>query len=479
MQAQYNRTQVGDERDAYGQAGYLWGSGMNQADLERTLFYQFRGRDGHYFLHDFMKYFGNRSYPGFTQDFEWREMGKTREGTTVTTVSATGSATITAKTGRTYVYHQPNEILNMTNGIQARVTAAVLDAGEEMLTLVKKDGTNWAAGQMVTGRVLGNSHNSWGEGTDQPLSRTWRPAPKANKYTIVKATSKFTGDALTTRMEFEAEGGTVWVYENQKNTVYEFFRDRENALMWSEESIAGAAVNETRGFVRDIEANASAVTTYTGAADEADIQAELLLFDVLADSDEHLLLAGRDLFFDAQRALKDYFLDGAVYYGEFNGRKNLAVGFGVKQYSFGNKILDLVQYRGFSDQDVTGAPPAGATATETNYRQFGLFLNLGRDGMASDMEGGGSVPFLSYKYKMEGGVDRSLVCGHLHGMTGMAHLYKAGGISSEADYAISQAMMMQNQVATPNDSEQFFMLSQIGARLVNVENAHGYMRAIG
>lgn len=473
--------QRGGELDAYGQAGYLWGSGMNAADLEASLFYALRRNDGNFFLHDLMLFQGARNTPGFQQDFEWREMGKTRQGTTVTTlVSGITTASVVVKTGRTFVYHQPNEVLNQTNGITAIVTAAVLDAGEEQLTLAKRDGTVWATGEIAVGRNLGNSHNAWGEKTGQPDARTWRPASKMNKYTIVKATADFSGDALTTKAEIELPGGSAWVYENQKITCYEFFRDRENALMLAEESPAGAAVNQGRGIVRDIEANSTAFTTYTGAADEADLQAQMLLFNVLSAGNEFILAAGQDLFYDTQRALKDYFLDGSVMYGNFAARKNLAVGFGISQYKFGSKLVDLMEYRGFNDVDVMGATPAGASATETDYKKFGLFLNMG-DSQMTDFETGSTIPYFSIKYKALNGVDRSLVTGQLKGMTGLAHTYNGGGlnVSEKPDLGITSALMGGNQVATDIDGEKFFMLSQMGPRLMGVAYNHGYMRAIG
>ena len=476
--AQQGTIRVGAELDAFQNDDYLWSSGLNERDFEALVLYKFKGKDGHYFLHTFMRWFGARSFAGYQQDHEWFEQGKTRNGTTaVTIVSGVGTDTLVFESDRTEAYHQVNEVLNTTNGVQVYITLVDDTSGTEQISVKKVDATVFAAGDIQAGQFLGHSHNNWGEKTGQPNGKRWRPTRYQNKYGIVKATAENSGDARTTKTELDLPGGAMtYVTENEYNTMLEFLVDRENMLAWSQESPVGDAITRPRGIFRDIEVNSTVNTTYVGNVTEADYQAQIIQFDSTVDHKEFTAFAGQTFWFDTQNALKDYFLDGGVQYGQFATNRSLAVGIGVNQYKFGNHIINFVPYRGLDNTDVTGIPIAGATATDTDYKNLAFFINMGDDA-GFDREGRSRIPYLSYKYKALGNVNRSLVVGFEKGMTGLGSSIRNAGI--EIPQKELAALGLGNQVSNDLDCDRFYLLSQISPRLACVDTAHGFMRAIG
>lgn len=474
--AQEGTLRVGQNRVDHEQAGNLWGSGVSARDFEKVMFWKYRTKLGRYFMSVFMLYFAARAYPGHQVDYEWREMGKTRQDSLVTALGATGSATITFNTTRTEQYVLVGDVLRSSTGMTFQVTNVDVSGGTEVVTVVKTVGGNFAVGNLTNNQRLGYSHNIFGEGTGQPGGRKWRPVIKSNKMGILKSTSENTGDARTTRAEIDLGGGgdPVWISVDEQITVDEHFISRENMVMFAEESVTGASPISPRGIERDILANATASTTYAGAVDEADLQAQLLLFNVINDNDEFTILAGQKFIYDTVLALADYYNDGAVNYGSFSANKEMAVGMGISQYRFGSKTMNFVEYKGFNDRDVTGTPLAGPTVTDIDYRNFGLILNMGESG--GDGEGL-TIPYLSYKYKVLNGVDRRLVAGFYSGMTGLENSLKDAGLTGASLNTTMSEIAMAHKVSHDGDSEKFFLLSQIGPRLVGVDTAHGWMRA--
>lgn len=479
MTAQYNQNRVAQEQDSHGQAGYLWSSGLSQEDQLKMIFfrYQAKGMGVHFFMQVFLQFFGNRFKPVAQQDYSWFEMDKLRVGTTVDAIDTGLPANpIIIDTARTFEYHVVGEVLQATNGWSARITNVDASGGTEKITLQKLDGTNFTATDIVAGQELGLSTTLFGEGSSAPKGKTWRPEERWNNLQTSRRTSENTGDARTTesRVSLSQGANPLWVEANEDITLGEHLRDIENGLMFGRGGTGTNAdtIKETLGILRDIEANSDTVQNYAGSLDEADIQAWFRAQNLVDNNDEFLSLAGSDAYFDFQDALRDFFLDGGVRYGDFGSKEGLSVGLNVQQYQYGSKVMNLKQYKGFNDSDVTGVPPAGPTATHTDYKKFVLMLNMGTPDFYKGQDA--SHELMCYRYKSYKGVNRLLVANHLPGMTGMDSYIKANGLN---DISGDLKTLAKGMVATGDDKDQFFVLSQYGAQLVNTKTKHGYMRA--
>lgn len=478
INAQAGVTAAIDERVAHQQDGHLWSSGLNEGEIYRTLFLKFRSKElgNRYFLDTFFRFFMKYSEERVgSSAFEWFEQGKIRFGSVITNTPADGANTTVITTARTTPYCLEGDVLQTTSGIQMRVEAdAVLNGGFEEFTVKKLDGTNWAVGELVTNQALGYVSTAFGEGTDQPNGRRWRPERKSNKLTITKTTSANTGDARTERAEVQIGGRTVWVDFNELATAEEHYRNINNNYFWSRPTPDAASEMQGEGILPTIEREASANTTWNGAVTEAAFQDIARQFDVLNDTDEFLVLAGTTVYHDLAVAMQPYHQDGSVIYGQFGAKKEQLFGLNVKQYSFQDKVFNIKAYKGLNDTDVTGTPPGGTpTATARDYKNYMLFINTG-NAMAGSLNNMKDEPYIRFKYKSLHGVDRKLVLGTLRGMTGLTN--GRGAVSNEMQDI--RSLVQSNPVATGLDMDRFFMLSQIGVCTVAADVAHGWGAAV-
>lgn len=475
----------------YNQDGYLFASGFLERHFENLIHYRFRGQNGdNFFLHTLFKQFDQRRFQIGGKYMQWRVQGKMRNALVVDTggVGTTGGATlsVTFQAGAQTV--QKDDVLVVPNASKL-LNLIVTDASGWPTVVVKKvDGTNFAAGDVSVGDSLAFSHNSFGEGTGQPKGREWTPEEFSAGMGIVKSSCKFTGDAMTEMTEFALPNGErTWMYHNQYNTMMEHYRSVQNMLFNSERNDdETAAPQSPGGILNTIMANPATAETYTGAANETPLKQSLLNMNTLNEDEEFLLLCGQDLFYDLQDSLSAlYHTDGAVNYGTFGQNAALAAGQRVVTYMIGNKTLHLKHFRHFDNADDLGAPAGGASATSTDFSKFGLLINMGTDrgatavnAMANGLGGVQGLPKIFYFSKMHNGIDRSLVVGHLPGMTGMQQSVGAQLMnSSNAEVLMSAAL--QNMVSTDIDEDQFFALTQAGVGLVDPDYNHGTIRAVG
>lgn len=485
QQAQYNRVVVGAELDANQQDGSLWASGLTAQELAYTIARKWQDRDK-WFMAGFLENMPGRSFSVASQEHGWYEMGNTRRG--VALQEPTGgfvlnAANLVAETANASQYYQVNDVLNFPKkgAFQAKVVAVDMTGpgATEKLTLAKIDGTNWIAGDVADNDFVGYAFNAYPEKSGQPNGRTYRPEYYSNKLTITKATTEYSGDALTQRIQIFPES---YVKFNEHETVKEFCINKENVLMWSQESPAGANSLQSRGMVHDILDNSQVETQYTGAAVEADLQTTIRNLSSLNPSYEYMLLAGSELYYDTTAALKEYVVDGGVLYGSVGDiQQELAVGYKIGQYQFGTHTISLKHYRGFDDTNVTGT--TAASATDIDFKSFGLFLNMMMQGGVTDggngPGSGNSIPYVSYAYKSMGGVDRSMVVGFLQGMTGLNNNAGFGSALTDIQQMANMDQSVAQMVSSDLDCDRMFMLGQVGSRLVAVDTGHASIRKIG
>jgi hypothetical protein len=486
QQAQFNQTRAGRAEVNHGQDGHLWASGITEPEILAMLAIKFHNEFDRYFLYSFFRTMQGRSYPVANQDYGWYEQGRVRRGVTVVEPTAGftfGGASLVIETGNEAPRYLVGQVLNFTNngGYQARITATAMTgaAGTEALTLVKISGTNWTAGDVVDGQVVGHVFNAHAEGTGQPGSVTYRPEQYSNKLTRIKSTCKATGDAMTTKTWITDQ---TYLSVEEKLKFIEHIADIEHNLMFSRETPDGTPEMQGRGLFYDIIENSQAKTDYTGALSEGDLQAHIQTLMTLNPSYNYMQLCGSAYFMDAQRAFKEYVVQGGQLPSFAMPNSNLqgvGINLNVANYAFGGYQLALKHYRGFDDREVTGAPVSAASATDIDFSQLALTLNMDM-GAGTSVGGYGSeteVPYLSFAYKAMGDINRSLVVGLQKGMTGAGS--NSGYQIGDQSVANPQGVAAANVVSTDLDEDATYYLSQVGIRAIAVDTAHGLIRRVG
>lgn len=488
QQALQDKTRYGDILQGYKVDQNLWASNTTVEDFERIMVFKNRDLNGRFFMQDFLTMFGSvRRQATFGSTYGWSEKDIDKFGVNVTGVADVGTATVTITSDSTTIKKQQYDILNCPSGNNLEVVSVSLVGGFETIVATKVGGGNVDASDLAVGHTLGDGGNAWPEKTGQPNGFISYGSPYYNQCQILKASASWSGSAITNMKGLS----TITVNGKEKflptvhyETITNFQKMRESALMFSNEEGAGnsnfTAITQglkTRGFVRDVEQNAGAQQNYATALDEADIQAFFGQMDDLNDNEEFLGMAGGNIFRQFHAALADYHDQGALDYGQFNPEQFKAVGIKINKYSYADKSLLVKRYRQFDDADVTGRA-ASVSATLTDYRDFMLVLNLGANaGTNVQGNGTGQLPYLSMKYKALDEVNRSLVIGFRSGMTG----FNGHGVvpDSNLESGNSQQIVQRlaaSHVASPIDGDEMYMLSEVGACLVAVDKAHGFIR---
>lgn len=493
-QALYNQQgQVGSTEQRRGDAGYLWATGLNHEERELAMIFKYRDEHQNYLLHTFMRFFDARMFPVASDSFGWREHGKFRTGLPVTAVTAPGGATIDVTDARANQYYLVNDVMvTGANEYVAGVITAIAPAGGGgfVYTMRKMGGGLWAAGDISVGDVLGFSSNSWGERTRQPQGRTWTPEERHGYLSTLKRSCDVSGDALSHNTEVIElpNGSEAWFYHNQDATIREFMRDRENALLMHKEN-DGSDGNplSTKGILNCIMDEAALPVFYTGTPTSETLETILESFNAFNTSNEFFMLAGQTAYNGLQRSIRDRHLDGNVTYtgvGDSVYGESLRIMLGIESYRIFGRVVHLAHYKHLDDTDVFGRVATGASATNIDFSNFFMVLNLGDGGgrfteiNAMGRTNNPVMPLISYMYRENKHSSRGLVFGHQHGMTGS---YGAqGGFGPGTHGQVPQMPQDQiNIVQTDEDADYFHLLSQIGVRMPAVETSHTFGRANG
>lgn len=484
---------------------YLWAMGLTEEAIDRVIAFNSLDEDGEDFLHCLTKYWGSgsmRFIPVAAEEYGWREYGRFWHGLVINSViGAVGAATIEVEDSVTIQRFQVNDVLRgVTNGgWNAKVTGVDLVSGPNPryeLTKVGSPTPVWAAGDLNATDTLGYITNAWAEGTGQPIGFEHTPITYTNRLSLVKSGTSYTGDALTTKHTLELPNGygSAYMHFNWWIEILRHKKRVENTLFWGQHSgQASGQGQSTNGFFNEIKDAAQAPVTYTGSPSEANLFSALSGMDRLNPGNHYLLLMGETMAYDLVTVLKDYQMDGAVHFGDFNQPGGLPSGLGITSYSIpvlDGKKISFKRYKPFSDRKTVGY--AGApSATTWDMSQVGLMLNMGNAPMAKNGQSdndlaylntmgptafSGKIPYFSVMAKQLDGVDRSMVFGYQAGMTGRAGSQGMGG----AFGSVSEPQFSSiPKVATDVDADKLFILSQVGARVVSAGTAHTYMRAIG
>jgi hypothetical protein len=392
------------------------------------------------------------AYEGIAQDtWSWNILDRTREGGTVSSVAGNTTATANFEitefdfSGDNLGYLIVGDVIRFETGALGRVTAvsaSTVLTNKQKVDVVKTDGTNWTAAELANGFVFGHVFNIVGEGSTAPNGRLYLPVEEYNVLTITRRSINITGSEFTNRTYLD--DGKSWYWEVEDIEMKEHARDREGIVMFGQRNDSG--VKLSRGILEYVETD-GVLKTYAGATGvtESDIRAMIQDLLVEGSSNEMVVLCGSKFLADAQVALRDYAIGGAIDYGKLG--QNMA-GLDFKGYNFLGKKIYFAYYELFDD--VAMVPFSGAaTATKINFSDFSLWLDFGTDSSNNSL--------IKLKYKVLDGQSRKFI------------------------YAIEKGMMSPEGenggfVANSFDGFKIHLLSELGIE-VRLANRMGICRA--
>lgn len=444
QQAATEPVKAGETRLGYGLDGNIFASGVTAPEVSDFLSYRFP----QYVATSMMNRLGNFE-PCAQPSWSWFEQDRSRRSAEITAgVGALPATTLTLTTDIPAAaagggYFLPKDLLYTETSISIRVTAVGEAGGFQTITVVKQDGTDFAAGEIANNERIGHTSNINEEGSDSPGFREFLPTERRAALNKIRRARQITGDALTAKTYLN--DGRSWYYEGEMIVMDEFATDQENAIMFNNASALDADPISGDGIVPLVEAGGT-INTYANSVTEADIQNHITDLIKETPAKEFMVFCGSDFLAQVNQALRDYYVNGGIDFGLFRkgNIEGKMVGIAAEHYHFLGKMIHFIHYYPFDDRErlpYEGTP----TATKVNYSKYSLWLNMesyqGRD-------------LIRLKYRELDGVSRRLVYRHLPGVTG----YGDNSIAS-----------------TAFDRLQVEMLSEIGVELRNL-NFHGVLK---
>jgi hypothetical protein len=378
--------------------GYVFPSGIHDPEYSKILTYKYP----QYYMTTLLDKIG-ADEPVAQSVFSWSIMDRTRKSSTVSSLTGGTGATAVVTTSiasdtanGNKGYYIIGDVVRTEAGELGRVTAVGEAGGFQTIDLVRVVGGNWSTTLINTTFTLGHVTTQFGEASTGPEGRLFLPTEDYNYTQTLRRGLKVSGTELTNRTILG--DGAAWYFTCEDITEKEFAKDREGLVMFGERSATGATVKATRGILSWIAAE-GIINTYSSAAgvSEADLQDHIRDLIPEGGSSEYLVLCGIDFLKNAQRALKDYAIQGGISYGSLG--KNMA-GLDFAGYKFLGKTIYFAYYELFSDRTIlpyTGTP----SSTKINFDDFSLWLDLGSTNTGEKL--------IKLRYKSHGGMSRKYI----------------------------------------------------------------------
>jgi len=255
-----------------------------------------------------------------------------------------------------------NDIIEFPNGIQGRVTAVTTTTFDispiQLGDAIPATTTN--VSELI---IIGNS---FGEGTDQPLSRNSRALKYTNNLQIFKRTHTTTGSAMGEQIWFKVDGingtsGYLWYYKGQLDEFKRMKNEREVSLLVGQKTTNTTLANlaspdestniTTEGLIPFITNNGN-ITTYSLISGILLSDFETMIatqLDKYRGAKENTLWCGINLSQGIDRFMRAEMKNGAISYGAFQGSKEKAISFNFASfeltgYTFHKKTYDVFNY---------------------------------------------------------------------------------------------------------------------------------------
>jgi hypothetical protein len=318
---------------------------------------------------------------------------------TVKTLTSAGSAGASASivfTGATSVKPVIGELVLFPNGIVGYVSAA--DAATDFTLTVKPVNSGDIIPAVAVAQKLPFFSNAYAEGTGSNQMRKSDLIKRSNKLQIFKTKTSITDIAYGSKIEVEFKGKPYYFLKQQHDAYLKHRMDILYSILFGRESAGltdanGNAINTTRGL-RDTIVNAGGITSNvatTGTVALADLAALSRLMDANRCPSEYLLWAGADFDngFDTTITAATQFVNGAINYASFGGKKDVAIALGVNSISAYGRTFHKKRLNALSHPQVTSI--GGATT-------FSKESYLVPAGKIKVEQGGGQVDRMQIRY---------------------------------------------------------------------------------
>lgn len=313
-----------------------------------------------------------------------------------TSAGAAGAAVDITCVGATSVKPVVGELMLFSNGVVGYVSA-VSNATDFVIT-VKPVNSADAIPAAATGAKLSFFSNAYAEGTGSNQMRKSDLIKRSNKLQIFKTKTSVTDIAYGSKIEVEFKGKPYYFLKQQHDAYLKHRMDILYAILFGRESAgltdaSGNAINTTRGL-RDTIINAGGIVSNTATANTialSDLAALSRLMDANRCPSEYLLWAGADFdnTFDTNITAATQFVNGAINYGAFNGKKDIAISLGVNSLSAYGRTFHKKRLNALSHPQVT------STATNTAYTKEAYLVPAGKIKVE---QGGGQVDRMMVRY---------------------------------------------------------------------------------
>ena len=321
-----------------------------------------------------------------------------------TSAGAAGASVDITIVGATSVKPVVGELILFANGVVGYVSAAS-GATDSVLTIKPVNSAD-AIPAAATGAKLSFFSNAYAEGTGSNQMRKSDLIKRSNKLQIFKTKTSVTDIAYGSKIEVEFKGKPYYFLKQQHDAYLKHRMDILYSILFGRESAgltdaAGNAINTTRGL-RDTIINAGGITSNVASAGTvtlADLSALSRLMDANRCPSEYQLWAGADFDngFDTTITAATQFINGAINYGAFGGKKEVAIALGVQSIAAYGRTFHKKRLNALSHPQVT------STATNVNYAKEAYLVPAGK---VKVEQGGGQVDRMMIRYlEMADGVN--------------------------------------------------------------------------
>jgi hypothetical protein len=357
--------------------GHIFSAGLQKPQILESLLTKFP----EYHLLDVVTKMGlSKKISLYNGVYTWNKMGRTRKGSTISAVASGTTATAVLTTDIAYTdanaagYWIFNDSFYCPDsGARGVVTAVGDSGGFQTISVARMETGNWSTALINTGFKIGHTGSVYGEGSTGGAGfRSYFPDQDYNYSTTARRSIKVTRNAMKDKTIL---GNGSWFYEVEDIEQKEFLKDIDATLFFGTryKSATLGGRSQSRGLLEYAEEEGQVVnfSTVTGAQ-EADLK--LLIEGLIPQqgSDKGVLACGVKLFSDLQSAL------GNNYRPVPTSTFQEKTGIKVQTYEFFGKEISLLHIPMFYDEAIV--PSVTASSTAKDFRNFGIYLDMGSVG---------------------------------------------------------------------------------------------------
>ena len=323
---------------------------------------------------------------------------------TAYTAGSAGASASVVFTGATSVKPVVGELILFPNGVVGYVSA--IDSATDFTATIKPVNSADVIPSLTVAQKIPFFSNAYAEGTASNQMRKSDLIKRSNKLQIFKTKTSITDIAYGSKIEVEFKGKPYYFLKQQHDAYLKHRMDILYSVLFGRESAGltdanGNAINTTRGL-RDTIVNAGGISSAvasSGTVALSDLSALSRLMDANRCPSEYLLWAGADFDngFDTTITAATQFVNGAINYGSFGGKKEVAIALGVNSISAFGRTFHKKRLNALSHPLVTSI--GGATT-------FSKEAYLVPAGKIKVEQGGGQVDRMMLRYlEMPDGVN--------------------------------------------------------------------------